>query len=102
MQIAAKHITPERPAPPPNPTPTPPPTTPPIPTPVPPYQMPEVHVRPPMVYVEPRWAYKHLTRPLGETLSEDEMNALGRDGWELTGVYADATSVHFYFKRVLD
>ena len=35
-------------------------------------------------------------------IHRDELNALGRDGWELTGVYADATSVHFYFKRIVD
>ncbi|MBX6332201.1 MAG: hypothetical protein IRY91_10185 [Gemmatimonadaceae bacterium] len=98
MQIAAAHITAERPVPPTTPIPT----TPPVPAPVPPYAMPEVHVRPPMVYVEPKWAYKHLGCPIGETLPEDELNALGRDGWELTGVYADATSVHFYFKRIVD
>lgn len=60
-------------------------------------------VEPPWVPVEPRWEYKELTRDLvSETLpSETELNALGREHWELTGVVRDADRVHFYFKRVL-
>lgn len=68
---------------------------------VPPYQMPEVHVKPPMVFVEPAWEYKHVERRLAgqEPLGESELNALGDDGWELTGVVSDGRAAHFYFKR---
>ncbi len=58
---------------------------------------------PPIVYVAepPAWEYKHVARKLdrGAVLNEVEMNALGADGWELAGLFADAMSVHFYFKR---
>jgi len=62
---------------------------------------PNVHVHPPLVYVEPAWEYKHLSRSVTEQepLSETELNALGNDAWELTGVFTDGRSVHFYFKR---
>jgi hypothetical protein len=57
----------------------------------------------PTVYVteRPAWEYKHVVRRLGEgaVLGEGEMNALGADGWELAGLFTDATSVHYYFKR---
>jgi hypothetical protein len=68
---------------------------------VPPFQMPEVHVQPPMVYVEPAWEYRHIERKLAEQepLSEAELNALGDEGWKLTGVVSDGLAVHFYFKR---
>lgn len=69
----------------------------------PPEQIPGLHVRPPMVYVreEPRWEYKLLVRDVAkaEEPSEDELNALGREGWELVGVLHAAPLVHFYFKR---
>jgi hypothetical protein len=63
-------------------------------------ELPEVHVRPPVVPVAPVWEYKHLARPHGQPpLDEPELNALGEEGWELVGVVADATLTHFYFKR---
>jgi hypothetical protein len=54
-----------------------------------------------MVYVAPVWEYKHIRRDTGAEppLPEDELNALGADGWELTAVIPTATAVHFYFKR---
>ena len=68
---------------------------------VPPHQEPSVRVQPPLVYVEPAWEYKHLTRSATEQepLSEAELNALGNDAWELVSVFTDGRSVHFYFKR---
>lgn len=62
-----------------------------------------VRVEPPRVFVPPRWEYKHLTRRLPEQslLDEPELNALGLDGWELVSVQAEATAVHFYFKRAV-
>ena len=58
----------------------------------------------PTVYVteSSAWQYKHIVRKLEveAVLSEVEMNALGADGWELAGMFTDAASVHFYFKRL--
>ncbi|MFQ6113025.1 MAG: hypothetical protein ACE5NG_02925 [bacterium] len=57
----------------------------------------------PMVYVEERlvWEYKQIVRNLAKekALTEEELNALGADGWELTGVFSDSPFVYFYFKR---
>jgi hypothetical protein len=58
-------------------------------------------VEPPWVPVAPNWEYKQLSRdPQTEGLpSEAELNALGREHWELTGVVREGERVHFYFKR---
>jgi hypothetical protein len=58
-------------------------------------------VEPPWVPVEASWEYRQLTRDLQtEGLpSEAELNALGSDHWELTGVLREGDRVHFYFKR---
>jgi len=58
-------------------------------------------VEPPMVFVPATWEYKHLVRrpPTEPVLDETELNALGRKGWELVSVYAEAAGVHFYLKR---
>jgi hypothetical protein len=54
---------------------------------------------PPLVPVEPRWEYRELVREAPDLLSEPELNALGAEGWELTGVAGIERRVHFYFKR---
>lgn len=81
---------------PPNPFPLPPPWL--------PFHEPgpRAPLQPPLVYVAPSWEYKLLTRALGsEALpAEEEMNALGGEGWELAAVVPDAGRVHFYFKRL--
>jgi hypothetical protein len=53
------------------------------------------------VYERPRWEYKAVETAAAaeEALSESDLNALGRDGWELVGVVTFAGTVHFYFKR---
>jgi hypothetical protein len=60
----------------------------------------------PMVYVTDKtvWQYKLLTRNLAkeEAPSEAELNALGKDGWELAGIVTDHPIVRFYFKRLKD
>jgi hypothetical protein len=58
-------------------------------------------VEPPWVPIEPRWEYKELVRDIeGATLpAEAELNALGREHWELVGVVSAGRQVHFYFKR---
>jgi hypothetical protein len=57
----------------------------------------------PMVYVEEpyRWQYKHVARRLEkeEPPTEEELNKLGEQGWELSGIFANQSVVHFYFKR---
>jgi hypothetical protein len=60
----------------------------------------------PTVYVKEKtaWEYKLLFRNLSkeEAPSEEELNRLGKEGWELAGVFSDSPFVHFYFKRLKD
>jgi hypothetical protein len=35
-------------------------------------------------------------------LGEEELNALGKEGWELAAVLTHHSEVHFYFKRMKD
>ena len=55
------------------------------------------HVRAPMVYVyeKQQWEY----RIIASAMTEDELNTLGAEGWELVGVVALPASTQFYFKR---
>jgi hypothetical protein len=63
-------------------------------------------IRPPIVYVKekPVWEYKQLVRNLAQekTPTEDELNALGADGWELVGIFTATPFVYFYFKRLAE
>jgi hypothetical protein len=54
-----------------------------------------------MVHVTPTWAYKHVQHPLVELTgsADSELDALGAEGWELTGVVAEGGMVHFFFTR---
>jgi hypothetical protein len=60
--------------------------------------------RPPMVYVyeDATWEYKRLSRDLvhEQLPTDEEMNTLGREGWELAGVVSQLDLVHFYLKRL--
>src|SRR4051794_28026580 len=62
-----------------------------------------VHVPAPMIYINEKttWEYKQITRSLSKegVLSEDDLNVLGSEGWELTGVVSYAKKATFYFKR---
>jgi len=60
-------------------------------------------VEPPLVFVPLKWEYKYLVRnPVDEPpIGEEELNALGAEGWELAAVFAGPGSVHFYFKRLI-
>ena len=63
--------------------------------------LPEVHVNPPLVYVEATFEYKQLSRELANgPITEGELNELGREGWELVSVLSDGHTAHFYFKRL--
>ena len=72
---------------------------------LPPYE-PKKPVRPPMVYVEKKlkWEYKQLTRNLKKEkpLDETELNTLGAEGWEMSGVAQHPPTIYFYFKRLIE
>lgn len=59
--------------------------------------------QPPMVYVKEKaaWEYKQLIidADTDQTPTEDELNKLGAEGWELVGVYTDPPHITFTFKR---
>lgn len=61
------------------------------------------HSSSPIVYVKERvvWQYRVLVREPSEhpPLAEDELNALGAEGWEMVTTIVQPTSVSFYFKR---
>lgn len=63
-------------------------------------------VRPPMIYVEQplKWEYKQIVRHLEheQPLDEAELNTLGDDGWEMTGVAQQPPLAYYYFKRLLE
>ena len=48
------------------------------------------------------WQYKVLTRDVPQSPSEEELNALGQEGWDLTAVLTQGGVTHFYFKRMKD
>jgi hypothetical protein len=72
---------------------------------LPPYE-PKKPVRPPMVYVEKKlkWEYKQIVRNLKKEkpLDDAELNALGAEGWEMSGVAQHSTNIYFYFKRSVE
>ena len=58
---------------------------------------------PPIVYVSEKtvWQYKQVARKLSESMpNEDELNQLGKDGWELVSVLNHADVLYLYFKRI--
>jgi hypothetical protein len=59
---------------------------------------------PPIVYVSEKtvWQYKQITRDLAQSNipNEDELNELGKDGWELVSAFNYANTLHMYFKRI--
>ena len=70
-----------------------------------PPQSPEIPMVPsPMVYVQETvtWEYKQVTRNLSKesAMTEDELNKLGAEGWELAGILTNAKVANFYFKRL--
>jgi hypothetical protein len=54
-----------------------------------------------LVYERQDWEYEVVIRNVDQLpLSQGELNALGKDGWELVGVVAMPNTVQFYFKRI--
>ena len=60
----------------------------------------------PTIYVKEAltWQYKQVVRDLSkeQMLSEEELNKLGKDGWELAGTISQGTQAYFYFKRQVE
>ena len=63
-------------------------------------------IRPPMVYIERhlKWEYKQIVRNLKKEklVDEAELNALGAEGWEMTGIAQHPPTMYFYFKRMVE
>lgn len=63
-------------------------------------------IRPPMIFIEKqlKWEYKQIVRNLEneKPLDEAELNDLGKEGWEMTGVVQLPPIIYFYFKRQIE
>lgn len=59
--------------------------------------LPRVHLKDEVI-----WQYRLVTRNLAkqDAPSEDELNALGADGWEMAGLFSDSPLLYLYFKRL--
>lgn len=73
---------------------------------LPPYEPKQQSIRAPMVYVEKKlkWEYKQIVRNLKKEkpLDEAELNELGTEGWEMSGVTQYPPTIYFYFKRLIE
>ena len=62
--------------------------------------------QPPMVYIEKplQWEYKQVIRDLDHEslLNEAELNELGKDSWEMSGIAQQQLKVIYYFKRLVE
>jgi len=60
-------------------------------------------IQAPLIYVKekPVWAYKQLVRDLKKepAPTEEDLNQLGKDGWELAGMFTQESTAYFYFKK---
>ena len=72
---------------------------------VPPIQEQRPHVQPPTVFVyeKQRWEHKVISKDAGADVlgTQDELNALGQEGWELVGVVSTSGGLQFYLKRTI-
>jgi hypothetical protein len=63
-------------------------------------------VHPPMVYVSKslKWEYKQIVRDLEneKPLDESELDALGEEGWEMSGIAQHPPVTYYYFKRQVE
>lgn len=74
---------------------------------IPPYDpKPSGSLRTPTIYVREslRWEYKQMIRNMEKESppNEEELNALGAEGWEMAGVAQQPPLAYFYFKRLLE
>ena len=73
---------------------------------IPPREPQDKPIRPPMIYVEQqlKWEYKQIIRNLEseKPLDEAELNALGEEGWEMSGVAQHPPITYYYFKRQVE
>jgi hypothetical protein len=73
---------------------------------IPPREPQDKPVRPPMIYVEKetQWEYKQIIRNLEKESPPDEteLNKLGKEGWEMSGVAQQPPLAYFYFKRLIE
>ena len=71
----------------------------------PPTQEQRPNVQPPTVFVyeKQRWEHKVISKDAGadQLGTQDELNALGREGWEPVGVVSTSGGLHFYLKRTI-
>ena len=69
---------------------------------IPPYE-PKQSAHPTMIYIEKKlkWEYKQIVRNLKKENPPDEaeLNQLGEEGWEMSGVAQQPPLGYFYFKR---
>jgi hypothetical protein len=51
-----------------------------------------------------KWEYKQIIRNLERENPPDEaeLNALGAEGWEMSGVAQQPPFAYFYFKRLIE
>lgn len=63
-------------------------------------------VRPPMIFIKKdlTWEYKQVVRNLESEnpLDEQELNKLGDDGWEMSGIAQQPPLTYYYFKRQVE
>ena len=63
-------------------------------------------MQPPIVYIREKttWIYKQLVRDLATEgpATDEDLNALGMQGWELTAVITVSQAAYYYFKRLAD
>lgn len=63
-------------------------------------------VRPPMIFIKKQlaWEYKQVIRNLEneKPLEELELNQLGDDGWEMSGIAQNPPLTYYYFKRQVE
>lgn len=63
-------------------------------------------VRPPMIFIKKQliWEYKQVVRNLEseKPLEEAELNTLGEDGWEMSGIAQNPPLTYYYFKRQIE
>jgi hypothetical protein len=69
-----------------------------------PYEPTTGSIVPPVVYVREKtvWEYKQISHDLSKDNmpNEEELNRLGKDGWELVGVLNQSGLVYLFFKRM--